>query len=250
MQTHKKLGEVERQFPTLLFTPFVFSHSQSSPMPSPTQSYDVNVYRRASDVPDDVLKTLCDSPISGNIILPHLEQSRVGGTHPDGQVWIVCATTDSTSSISSVDFILSCTDGKLGPLPVFIFTTLSCDISTPYIRKRLASLALALCGMIPQDRVFSVFAPDVVADDFTAQWTSLTGVALHSIPVYYHAWLMRCTRESFQASARERLPGCVLRLATQGDAPCVAELCYQFALDSVSSIPLLVAYSHPYPLSS
>ncbi len=185
---HKKPGGAEWAFPT---PP---THSQLSPMPSPTQTYDVAVYRLASEVPNLVLHTLREYPVSGNIILPHLEEFRVARTLPDGQVWIVCVTTDTgTSSKSSVDFVLSCTDGKLGPLPVFIFTTFCCDISTTYARRRLADMAAALARVVPQDRVFSVFAQDIVAKEFTDEWTRVTNVALHSNPVYYHASLMLFT---------------------------------------------------------
>lgn len=229
-------------------------------MPSSTPSIVMSSYSSPGQVVEGVLRTLRASPCRSNILLPLLEKAREEElsqqTAVPNQVWIVCTSTDPAGK-ASIDFVLSCTQGPSKTYPIFIVPIMNCSTGTEYVRKRLAKMAHELFHKVQPGRVFSVFAPDVVTDIFCGEWAQLTGIGLAHNPVYYHAWFMRCTPASLKPSARPGLIGCQSRLATAEDASLVGDLCYQFALDSVSipfcSLDVILRYLndslHSYSLN-
>ena len=205
-------------------------------MPSPTSTPKVTTYSVPSEVPGYILDTLRAHSRSANIVLAHLEKARgeerAGNRVTPNQFWLACVTTDPTGS-RSLDLFLSCVQGPIGPYPACIFTTLTGLTATDYIRIRLANMASELSNVVPKERVYAVFAPDIISECFANEWSRLVGVPLDSDPVYYHAWFAFCTRESLKPSTQPRLL-CQLRLACHTDIPFVAELCRGFSKDSVS----------------
>jgi hypothetical protein len=93
----------------------------------------------------------------------------------------------------------------------------------------------ALHSAVGVSRVFSVFAPDPVTEMFTDLWVDLTGVDFVRDP-YYHAIFSVCTRRTHIDRSITIHPSLKydIRPAVESDIAKVAELCYGFALGSVS----------------
>ncbi|CAL1695213.1 unnamed protein product [Somion occarium] len=166
-------------------------------------------------------------------MFPHAEkcreiEARVHSLTP-GQFWIVCMTNQGGGHIF-VDFVLSCTEGPLGSYPIFIFTTIPHGrLTSDPAASRISSLAYHLSLSVPTRRVFSVFAPEPVAQIFASIWTEHNGIPLDPIQAeYYAAKLMFCDR----GTLREGVTSPELRRAVVGDIPKAAQLCYEFAAKS------------------
>jgi hypothetical protein len=208
-------------------------------MPSILTTYVVETHHTPNAIPEHVWASLRANPCNSNIMLPHAEAAKShAGTEnaPTSDIWISCSTA---SLPPAVEFVLSCTSNHLGQYPIFIFTTLSPSEQTSAdVIPRLTSLANALLRSVPAQRVFSVFAPEAIASIFASIWTDITGVGLetHDNAEYYSAKLSYCTLKSFRPRRHTILPDIQyeLRLANEKDLLPAANLCYGFALESVS----------------
>ena len=210
-------------------------------MPSVGPHHTIDVYTSASSLPSSVWETFRTNPCDSNIMFPHAEKCREQERDGNAQnsLWMTCTTSEAFAT-STIDFVLSCTEGPLGAYPVFIFTTLPIHLhNSDYSYHRLRSLVQHLSRKVPSDRVFSIFAPECITRAFASLWTRQTGIALDTEPEYYAAKISYCTRESFRPRRKSLLPGVEygLRLATEADIPRCAELCYGFAKESVRLDP-------------
>ncbi|KAJ7647819.1 hypothetical protein FB45DRAFT_209699 [Roridomyces roridus] len=201
-------------------------------MPAPTTN-DIytKTYGSASALPANVWAALRSNPQNSNTILPiatkSLAREQETGTSRD-QCWIV------VHSHETIDFVLSVTNGEVGKYPIFVFTTHPIHrLTNDFLFPRLTRLADEMARVLPVERVYSIFAPDVVTKMLVEIWSSLTGVAFYPDP-YYHAKLSYCTKRSFVNRQMTTFPGLVyeLRPAVETDLHAVAELCYLFAEDS------------------
>lgn len=191
----------------------------------PGLTHSIEVHKQAADIPRDVLDALRRSERDANVILPTILHS-LGAERP-GQVWVVCR------SGPHIQFILSCTEGYMGAYPIFIMTTLPYVELTPaFIHTQMVLMAKALKPAVPVHRVYSVFSATPISRVFAGIWSELTGVALVHQP-YYAAKLSYCTIHSLVDGSDL---GCELRPAESRDTMKIAELCYEFAYDSVSGI--------------
>lgn len=180
-------------------------------------------------------------------MLPYAKKARQNAaldTGSDGSnVWLVCSTSGPGSSIPSIDFVLSCTEGPLGSYPLFIYTPIpAAQLDASYYVPRLRSLVHSLQQSVPSERVFSVFALEAIARTFASLWTKATGIGLEPDPEYYAAKFTYCTRNTLQAGqlASPRDVTYDLRLARESDLPHVAELCWGFAATSVGLLGILL----------
>lgn len=207
-------------------------------MPTATPDFCVQRFTTSSEIPGLVWQTLRVHERNANVILPYLERchamERSGSLLPTPQLWISC-TTFHRDAAPSVDFVLSSTEGPLGPYPVFIVTTLSRTVSQESVRRRLQSMAFELQRAVHPSRVFSVFALEPIARSFAAIWTAYTGIPLHPTePEYYAARISYCTKHTFKNhESSPPSPDIRLRLATTADVPQVARLGHGFAAESV-----------------
>ncbi|KAI0361349.1 hypothetical protein OH77DRAFT_1391264 [Trametes cingulata] len=200
-------------------------------------AYHVSVFRHPAHFPTSVWASLEDHPQSSNIIYAHAAKFVKVGTDSahiqSFNLWIVCWTATSTEP--TVDFVLSCTTGSLGPYPIFVFTPRSLSLLTrEFVEPRIKSMVSALGANVAPERVFSVFALDTVAEAFAAAWTAQTSIQLAQNPVYYHSKLMRCTKETFAVEDQKQVSdqSAELRLAVLADVHEVARLCRGFAAAS------------------
>ncbi len=208
-------------------------------MPSVAPSYLIEISTSASTVPEYVWDAWRAHARDSNVMLPHAENARHQEStgHKSNGLWISCAPSTAYRA-PAVDFVLSCTAGSLGSYPLFIFTPLPLDeLDNDYVYPRLLALADALRTAVPVERVFSVFAPETITRLFVSIWTEITGVPLAPSAEYYAAKISYCTKQSLRPRSISLLPGVEydLRLAMEEDTLQVAELCYGFAVESVST---------------
>lgn len=210
-------------------------------MPSLYPNHFPSTYTNVNEFRQEVWDALWAHPRSSNILLADVLQARQREAQtsvgldvetPPPQLWITCSTR--TASQPQVDLILSCTSGPLGAYPIFIYSTQPASCLTPsFLGPRLTVLIMALLAAVPVERVYSVFAPDLVTKMFAELWTNSTGVEIDPNGVYYHASLSYCTRETFKNDTTT-LPGSAFELqpAREGDIGQVAQLFYLFAAGS------------------
>ncbi|KAF7295957.1 N-acetyltransferase domain-containing protein [Mycena kentingensis (nom. inval.)] len=200
-------------------------------MPVTTSQPYAVTYRNAEELPESVWKALHADACASNIVLPIAQKqlARKDAFLRD-QVYI------AAFSLGAVDLILSATDGDNGKYPIFIYTPPHPQSrNATWLAPRLELLAHALYAAVSTRRVYSVFAPDIVASTFVRIWTRMTGIHPEPTP-YYHAMISYCTRQSLVNPQRQLtlLPGFVLdiRPAAERDLDAVAQLCHEFAADS------------------
>lgn len=205
------------------------------------------MHKSAIDLPELVWETFRAYPCDANVMYPHAEKlrerERLG--EPSSGRWITCTTSEPFAA-STLEFVLSCTEGPLGSYPVFIFTTIPRkDQSSDYASRRIRAMIHLLARTVPPERVFSIFAPEQTTYMFARLWTEETGIQLASDPVYYAAKISYCTKRSFRPKRHTILPDAAyeLRLAREEDAVACAELCFRFAKESVSISIIFVMMS-------
>ncbi|KAJ7579311.1 hypothetical protein C8J56DRAFT_796606 [Mycena floridula] len=201
-------------------------------MPVSTSEPFVTLYDSASSIPEPILGFLRSSACNSNVVLPHILKmkaaEKAGQSVPPNQLWL------TSSSSNTLEFILSCTTNALGDYPIFITTSMPySQLTEAYLEPRLRQLAEVLARNVPHRRVFSVFAPEIIASIFVPQWTQLTGIESYSNP-YYHAkltFLSRGTRSLNKQMTTMSNDQIIyeLRPAVSRDLRAVAELCLGFS---------------------
>ncbi|KAJ3488726.1 hypothetical protein NLJ89_g11586 [Agrocybe chaxingu] len=200
----------------------------------------VQTFRRASEIPRFVWDTLKANQVKSNTVLPCLLKSLAlerSGRTPKDHLWIVSYTLAShPHTPPQVRFVLSCTGSSIGRNPIFIFTPLPSK-HLQYdkaIHNSIALLATELRKHQPDDRVYSIFAVDIVSSVWVHVWTRMTGIAAVKEP-YKTVQLSYVTRSTFV----QKDPPATheLRRATREDIPEVVRLwhmsdgCHPFTLD-------------------
>jgi hypothetical protein len=96
---------------------------------------------------------------------------------------------------------------------------------------------IALRSAAGVSRVFSVFAPDPIAQMLADLWGNLTGVDFVREP-YYHATFSICTRDTHIDQSMTIHPSLRydIRPAVESDIANMADLCFGSALGSVSRL--------------
>ncbi|KAE9401919.1 hypothetical protein BT96DRAFT_918538 [Gymnopus androsaceus JB14] len=198
---------------------------------------EINVYDLASDIPAEVWEALRQNVVRTNVVLPLAEKAlskELSGDFDQHHLWITCISLGSDGR-RTVDFVLSCSKSEMGEYPIFIVATVPFPLLTDqFISPRLHNLILAMQNYIPLERVYSIFAPELIAELFADMWTESTGISHYKIP-YYAAKLSYCTMRSFRnRQATDAVGGrtYTLRPAVSSDVDAVARLCLGFASES------------------
>ncbi|EPQ60347.1 hypothetical protein GLOTRDRAFT_52422 [Gloeophyllum trabeum ATCC 11539] len=203
-------------------------------MPISTSTiYSVTSYKSPAQFPPYVWDAFNLRERDANIMLPHalkcLDKEQLYG-----QYWIVC-TTQPLHGSHSVDFILSCTTGPLGDYPIFIFSAVPfSQLAESYMIPRIEEMASRLHQLVPNERVFSIFAPKPITVAFAKRWCKFTGVQFASQPEYYAATFSHCTRRTFVKRRMTYVQGMSykIRPAVEEDQAAIARLCRDFAATS------------------
>jgi hypothetical protein len=198
----------------------------------------IATFTSAASLLTSIGHVLESSPRASNIMYPHALKA-ASENLDQNNFWIVCYQRDNCNG--PVDFVLSCTTGSMGTLPIFIFSPHpTSQLVGPFLKSRMTLIAEELLKSVPKERVFSVFALDQVARMFASIWHDLTGIQALPNP-YYAATFTFCTEKSItKARSNTIMPGVgyELRLATEKDAEAAADLCFGFAAESVRLIAI------------
>lgn len=147
--------------------------------------------------------------------------------------WLTMWNT-SSSSAPTLELVLSCVNWTLGEYPIFLWSPQSqSGQTTAWIAPRIAKIAEHLRLCIPTTRVFSVFGMTPLVKAFSRYWSDITGHAIEADP-FYSAYFSYCDTRSFKDSSVPLPEGHKLRRARLADLEQVAQLCKEFADDSVS----------------
>jgi hypothetical protein len=208
-------------------------------MPSLPSGYSTSTFFKASNLPDGIWQVLKSNARNANTILPQAITTAASERSPGFQqenLWITC---ESQQAPFNIEFILACTEGPMGPYPVFVVPTRPYDqLTKSYIQPCVKILAKALRDAVTHvGRVYSIFAPQPVAQLFAETWTELTGIEAYADEPYYSAVITYCTRNSFVShqTSIHPSPTFELRPAIANDINELAELTFGFADESVSS---------------
>ncbi|KAI0314764.1 hypothetical protein OF83DRAFT_1063249 [Amylostereum chailletii] len=157
-------------------------------------------------------------------------KNRRNSTEP---FWVTVWSAPSPHDPPTLDLALSCVNWTLGEYPIFLWTPKTPSAIHPsWLDQRMEALIQHLWEFIPPSRVFSVFGPTKLAKSFSSLWSDYTGLETEKIP-FYAAYYTYCNRSTFRA-VQDVLPhGDSIRRANMGDLNEVAQLCKEFADESV-----------------
>ncbi|OJT08416.1 hypothetical protein TRAPUB_599 [Trametes pubescens] len=150
-----------------------------------------------------------------------------------GAFWLTLWSHASASSPPTLDLVLSCVDWTLGDYPIFLWTpNRGSASSSAWLGPRMAELTEHLNCCVPPERVYSVFGLTSLVKAFARTWTQLTGFTVEPEP-FYAALFSYCNQRTFRDSDAPLPEGHRLRKATMGDLEPVAQLCKEFADDTI-----------------
>ncbi|KAK7695023.1 hypothetical protein QCA50_002211 [Cerrena zonata] len=157
-------------------------------------------------------------------MIPHLTSSAF---------WLTLWSRPSPNSPYSLDIVLSCIDWTLGEYPIFLWTPHTDKAaSLAWTEPRIDQMALHLHDCLNPERVFSVFGLTPLVKVFSKYWTSITGNAIEPEP-FYSAYFSYCNTTTFRPCKAVLPDGHRLRRASIEDLEQVAQLCKEFADDSI-----------------
>jgi len=152
--------------------------------------------------------------------------------HNEGSFWLTL-WSNSSSSLPTLDLVLSCVDWTLGDYPIFLWTPHPASAaSSAWLLPRIAQLAEHLRFCVPPERVYSVFGMTSLVKAFARKWTAMTGFVVEPEP-FYAAYFSYCNAATFRRSDAPLPEGHSLRRATLRDLEPVAQLCKEFADDTI-----------------
>lgn len=168
----------------------------------------------------------------------------------DGAFWLTLWSTSSPNSRPTLDMVLSCVDWTLGKYPIFLWTPKrQHELSSLWLKPRISKIAEHLRVCVPSERVFSVFGMTPLVKLFSQYWSHVTGHPIESEP-FYAAYFSYCNARTFKQGNVPLPNDHRLRRAGIADLEQVAQLCKEFADDSVSFLHLLMnRTSHSIPPS-
>ncbi|EMD32641.1 hypothetical protein CERSUDRAFT_87950 [Gelatoporia subvermispora B] len=150
----------------------------------------------------------------------------------EGSFWLTL-WSGSPSSPPTLDLVLSCVNWTLGDYPIFLWTPhQTFATSSAWLAPRIAQLTEHLRFCVPPERVYSVFGMTTLVKTFTRQWTSMTGFVVEPEP-FYAAFFSYCNAATFRDTDNALPQGHCLRRATLRDLEPVAQLCKEFADDTI-----------------
>jgi hypothetical protein len=154
--------------------------------------------------------------------------------------WLTVWSSPSPFVPPTLDIVLSCLSWTLGDYPIFLWTPKHpTSISSSWLTPRVELLAEHLLDMVPPQRVFSIFGMTQLVKPFTRYWSDLVKCPIEPEP-FYAAYYSFCNQETFRESSVPLPRGDSIRRAMIEDLAAVAQLCKEFADDSVRPCPATV----------
>jgi hypothetical protein len=150
--------------------------------------------------------------------------------------WLTVWSSPSPFIPPTLDIVLSCLSWTLGDYPIFLWTPKNpTSLSSSWLTPRLELLAERLLDMVPPQRVFSIFGMTQLVKSFTRYWSDLVKCPIEPEP-FYAAYYSFCNPETFKEASVPLPRGDSIRRAKIEDLAAVAQLCKEFADDSVRSV--------------
>jgi hypothetical protein len=147
--------------------------------------------------------------------------------------WLTVWSSPSPFIPPTLDIVLSCVSWTLGDYPIFLWTPKNLTSMSPsWLGSRIELLAGHLLDIVPPRRVFSVFGMTPLVKSFTKYWSDLVECPIEPEP-FYAAYYSYCNLETFKESNDPLPRGDNIRRANIEDLTAVAQLCKEFADDSV-----------------
>ncbi|KAI0308275.1 hypothetical protein B0F90DRAFT_1807500 [Multifurca ochricompacta] len=147
--------------------------------------------------------------------------------------WLTVWSSISPFIPPTLDIVLSCVSSTLGDYPIFLWTPKNPTSTSPsWLHSRIEPLADHLLHIVPPRRVFSVFGATWLVKPFTRHWSDLVQCPIEPEP-FYAACYTYCNLETFKESNDSLTRGDGIRRANMEDLGAVAQLCKEFADDSV-----------------
>lgn len=157
-------------------------------------------------------------------------QMRFDETQP---FWLTVWSSPSPFSQPTLDLVLSCVNWTLGDYPIFLWTPKNpSQITSQWLTPRIDLVAENLLDLVPPERVFSIFGMTLLVKTFASYWKQLTNIAVEPEP-FYAASYTWCTLSTFKDSDAPLPRGDYIRRANMRDLEQVAQLCKEFADDSI-----------------
>ena len=154
--------------------------------------------------------------------------------------WLTVWSSPSPFVPPTLDIVLSCLSSTLGDYPIFLWTPKSpTSMSSAWLTSRVELLAEHLLDMVPPQRVFSIFGMTQLVKPFTRYWSDLVKCPIEPEP-FYAAYYSFCNQETFKEPNVPLPRGDGIRRAKIEDLVAVAQLCKEFADDSVRPCPVIV----------
>lgn len=147
--------------------------------------------------------------------------------------WLTVWSSPSPFIPPTLDIVLSCVSGTLGDYPIFLWTPKTpTPISQSWLSPRTELLAEHLLDIVPPRRVFSIFGTIPLVKSFTRYWSDLVKCAIEQEP-FYSAYYTYCNLDTFKDAIDPLPSGDKIRRAGVEDLAAVAQLCKEFADESV-----------------
>jgi len=148
--------------------------------------------------------------------------------------WLTVWSSPSPFAPPTLEMVLSCVNWTLGDYPIFLWTPRNpTSLSASWLIPRIELLAEHLLDIVPPCRVFSIFGMTQLVKSFTRYWSDLVRCPIEPEP-FYAAYYSFCNRETFKESSHDPLSrGDSIRRANIEDLPQLAQLCKEFADDSI-----------------
>lgn len=163
--------------------------------------------------------------------VPFSTMSRKGG-----HFWFTVWSSPSPAVVPTLDVILASVSNTIGDYPIFLWSPKHpTTLTSSWLMPRIPLIVDSLLSRASPTRVFSVFGMTALVKTFSGYWTEATGIPLEAEP-FYAASYTYCTRETFRDSDAPLSLNHSIRRATIDDLEGVAQLCKEFADDSVSPV--------------
>ncbi|EAU91701.2 hypothetical protein CC1G_04469 [Coprinopsis cinerea okayama7 len=204
-------------------------------MPVPTtitNKLRFQCHQQAKEVPRIVIEAMEAQATQANHILPSLFKYLSGELPDSGNTWFIVYGPDER-----VLYVASCNRTPLGDYPLFIFTTIPTDRFTDDIAVAdMKFLSDHMSPIIHHERIYSVFAIDVVAEAFANAWYAKTGIEPYRKP-FYDCTGSFCTKRDLKPRRQMTVLSTQgidyeIRRGTKVDIPEIAVLCELFAQES------------------
>ncbi|KAI0046604.1 hypothetical protein FA95DRAFT_1606743 [Auriscalpium vulgare] len=147
--------------------------------------------------------------------------------------WLTVWSSPSPFVQPTLDLVLACVNWTLGDYPIFLWTPRSpAQLSSSWLVPRVELVTDELAHLVPRERVFSVFGMTPIVKMFSKFWSDITGLSIEPEP-FYAASYTYCTLGTFIEHDGPLPVGHNIRRATADDLEGVAQLCKEFADDSI-----------------